>query len=79
MQYVSTRGDAPVLSFGDVLLSGLAPDGGLYVPETWPTLSPETWGAPRPYADVEATFAALGALEAVVRIGSVVRVLGDDL
>ena len=36
MRYVSTRGDAPVLGFDDVLLAGLAVDGGLYVPETWP-------------------------------------------
>ena len=38
MRYVSTRGAAPVLGFGDVLLAGLATDGGLYVPEEWPTL-----------------------------------------
>jgi threonine synthase len=36
MRYVSTRGAAPVLGFDDVLLEGLAADGGLYVPETWP-------------------------------------------
>ena len=36
MKYVSTRGQAPVLEFGDVLLAGLATDGGLYVPDTWP-------------------------------------------
>ena len=36
MKYVSTRGQAPVLEFGDVLLAGLASDGGLYVPEAWP-------------------------------------------
>ncbi|MEK9752762.1 MAG: pyridoxal-phosphate dependent enzyme, partial [Rhodospirillaceae bacterium] len=39
MNYVSTRGAAPVLGFDDVLLAGLARDGGLYVPETWPTFS----------------------------------------
>ena len=39
VRYISTRGDAPVLSFSDVLLTGLAGDGGLYVPETLPTLS----------------------------------------
>ncbi len=38
MRYVSTRGGAPELGFADVLLGGLAPDGGLYVPERWPTL-----------------------------------------
>jgi len=38
MRYVSTRGQAPELGFADVLLAGLAPDGGLYVPVEWPTL-----------------------------------------
>jgi threonine synthase len=52
MRYVSTRGAAPELSFADVLLSGLAPDGGLYVPETWPSLSPDIWREVRPYAEV---------------------------
>lgn len=41
MNYVSTRGLAPALAFDDVLLAGLARDGGLYLPETWPTLSAE--------------------------------------
>ena len=36
MQYVSTRGRAPRLGFSDALLAGLARDGGLYLPETWP-------------------------------------------
>ena len=39
MQYVSTRGAAPILGFSDVVLAGLATDGGLYVPESWPTIS----------------------------------------
>ncbi len=38
MRYVSTRGSAPELGFDDVLLAGLATDGGLYVPEEWPAL-----------------------------------------
>jgi threonine synthase len=40
--YVSTRGEAPELEFEDVLLAGLARDGGLYVPKVWPVLSRET-------------------------------------
>ncbi len=40
MRYVSTRGAAPVLGFSDVLLAGLADDGGLYLPERWPELPP---------------------------------------
>ena len=38
MRYVSTRGRAPELGFADVLLAGLAPDGGLYVPTEYPAL-----------------------------------------
>jgi threonine synthase len=41
LRYVSTRGDAPELGFEEVLLTGLARDGGLYVPETWPQFSPD--------------------------------------
>ena len=41
MKYISTRGRAPILEFGDVLLAGLADDGGLYMPDRWPALSPE--------------------------------------
>lgn len=39
MKYISTRGQAPALNFEEVLLTGLAPDGGLYVPETLPKFS----------------------------------------
>ena len=54
MNYISTRGEAPKLGFEDVLLAGLARDGGLYLPETWPTLSRETIKslAGRPFADI---------------------------
>ena len=57
MRYVSTRGAAPTLGFDDVLLTGLARDGGLYVPEAWPTLPPEALErfAEAPYEDVAAT------------------------
>lgn len=41
MKYISTRGQAPALNFEDVVLTGLAPDGGLYVPETLPEFSQE--------------------------------------
>lgn len=39
MRYVSTRGEAPALGFSDVVLAGLARDGGLYLPESWPELT----------------------------------------
>ncbi len=41
MKYISSRGQAPALNFEDVLLTGLAEDGGLYVPETLPQFSTE--------------------------------------
>ncbi|MFT5420467.1 MAG: threonine synthase [Candidatus Endobugula sp.] len=46
MKYISTRGEAPALNFEEVVLTGLAPDGGLYVPESLPAFSPAeiaTW------------------------------------
>ena len=54
MKYVSTRGHAPVLGFDDVLLAGLARDGGLYVPRAWPELSVADVAAfaGRPYREV---------------------------
>ncbi|MCO4824894.1 MAG: threonine synthase [Amylibacter sp.] len=39
MKYISTRGQAPELTFEEAMLTGLARDGGLYVPAEWPTLS----------------------------------------
>lgn len=36
MKYISTRGQSPALSFSEILLGGLAPDGGLYLPESYP-------------------------------------------
>ena len=62
MLHISTRGEAPPLSFTDALLAGLARDGGLYVPETWPSLTPTTIAgfSGRPYPEVAK--AVLGAL-----------------
>ena len=54
MKYISTRGQSPALSFEDVLLTGLAPDGGLYVPETLPHFTIEeiaSWKG-LPYAEL---------------------------
>lgn len=50
MRYVSTRGEAPVLGFEDAMLAGLARDGGLYVPETYPALASEAFDG-LPFAD----------------------------
>ncbi len=54
MRYISTRGQAPVLPFDEVMLAGLARDGGLYVPEAWPWLTVDDARdlAPLAYADL---------------------------
>ena len=44
MHYVSTRGAAPVLGFGEAMMTGLARDGGLYVPEAVPVLTKTEMG-----------------------------------
>ena len=56
MRYVSTRGQAPHVGFIDAVLGGLAPDGGLYLPQTWPQISAaEIAGfATQSYAEVAA-------------------------
>jgi len=58
MRYVSTRGDAPPLDFHGATLAGLASDGGLYVPDSWPTLS----------ADAIADLAGLSYAQTAARI-----------
>ncbi|QKV18864.1 threonine synthase [Oricola thermophila] len=57
MKYISTRGQAPVLGFCDTMLAGLASDGGLYVPETWPQFSASEIHAlrGRSYAEIAVT------------------------
>jgi threonine synthase len=56
MKHISTRGRAPPVDFDDIVLSGLAPDGGLYVPQAWPSLSADDLRrfAGMPYAAVAA-------------------------
>lgn len=74
-RYISTRGEAPELGFCDVMLTGLARDGGLYVPAVWPQLSTDAitgfFGRPywevavdviRPFAGGEISDAELGRM-----------------
>lgn len=54
MRYISTRGQAPVLTFEQAMMTGLARDGGLYVPETVPVFAPEAFAemAGQPYEEI---------------------------
>ncbi len=67
MNYISTRGESPPVDFLHAVLTGLAPDGGLYVPQTWPKLSADEIAAfaGRPYAEVAATILAKFAGDAI--------------
>jgi threonine synthase len=67
MRYISTRGQAAAVGFGEAVLDGLAPDGGLYVPQAWPALSGPEIAAflGRPYAEVAAAVIGAFAGEAV--------------
>ncbi len=67
MQFISTRGQAPVLGFSDAVLAGLASDGGLYVPQSWPQLS---------HAEI-AAFA--GKTYAEVAYDIISRFVGDEI
>ena len=59
MKYISTRGQSPAQSFSEILLGGLAPDGGLYLPETYPQLSDADLTAMRGMNYRELAFAVL--------------------
>ncbi|MFZ1546464.1 MAG: threonine synthase, partial [Candidatus Nitrotoga sp.] len=54
MKYISTRGNSPVKNFTEILLGGLAPDGGLYLPEEYPQVTRVELDSWRnlPYADL---------------------------
>ena len=62
MKYISTRGNAPAQSFCEILLGGLAPDGGLYLPETYPHFSDTDLAAMRGMNYRELAFTILSRL-----------------
>ena len=59
MKYISTRGQSPAQTFSQILLGGLAPDGGLYLPETYPQLSDADLTAMRNMSYADLAFAIL--------------------
>jgi threonine synthase len=62
MNYLSTRGNAPALTFTQILLGGLAPDGGLYLPETYPQFSAADLAAMRTMDYRQLAYAVLSRL-----------------
>lgn len=69
MRYVSTRGQAEPVGFAEACLAGLAPDGGLYVPEEWPRIGPASLS--ESYVDtasrILSAFAGDGVPEEIMR------------
>jgi threonine synthase len=59
MKYISTRGQSPALSFSQILLGGLAPDGGLYLPESYPKFTDADLSAMRGMSYADLAFAIL--------------------
>ena len=62
MKYISTRGQSPALSFSEILLGGLAPDGGLYLPESYPQITDTDLTAMRGMSYADLAFAILNRL-----------------
>ncbi|MBU3644706.1 MAG: threonine synthase, partial [Candidatus Methylopumilus sp.] len=62
MKYISTRGQSPALHFCDILLGGLAPDGGLYMPEQYPQFSDADLNAMRAMNYRDLAYAILSRL-----------------
>jgi threonine synthase len=58
VKYVSTRGEAPAVGFSEAITSGLAPDGGLYVPERFPGFDRERFDPAAPFAEIATGFIA---------------------
>src|SRR5574343_1958098 len=62
MKYISTRGNSPAQTFSEILLGGLAPDGGLYLPESYPQFSETDLAAMRAMNYRELAFTILSRL-----------------
>ena len=75
VKYISTRGSSPAVTFGQALAQGLAPDGGLYLPETWPAIPLPAFEGARSLPEVaEVMLRPFVAGDPIAgRIGDVVR------
>jgi threonine synthase len=69
MKYISTRGETQATGFVEAVLGGLAPDGGLYIPDTWPSFAQSEIAAfaGRPYAEVATEVIGKFASPAIAR------------
>lgn len=77
MKYISTRGQAPQQTFLQILLGGLAPDGGLYLPETYPQISKEELASWRTLNYAELAFAILSKFATDIPAADLRRILAS--
>ncbi len=76
MKYISTRGNAPAKTFTEILLGGLAPDGGLYLPEEYPQVTRAELDAWRKFSYAELAFAVLSKFADDIPAGDLKRIIG---
>ena len=79
MRYVSTRGRAPEQSFSEILLSGLAADGGLYVPASYPRIGAAELDAWRSLSYADLASAVIGKFADDIRAGRAFRTNRCDI
>ena len=75
MKYISTRGNSPAQTFSEILLGGLAPDGGLYLPETYPQFSETDLAAMREMNYRELAFTILSRFATDIPVEDLRRII----
>jgi threonine synthase len=75
MKYISTRGNSPAQTFSEILLGGLAPDGGLYLPETYPHFSETDLAAMRAMNYRELAFTILSRFATDIPVEDLRRII----
>jgi len=75
MKYISTRGNAPAKTFTEILLGGLAPDGGLYLPEKYPQVTRAELNAWRKFSYADLAFAVLSKFADDIPAGDLKRII----
>ncbi|HSI96538.1 MAG: threonine synthase [Methylophilaceae bacterium] len=75
MKYISTRGNSPAQTFSEILLGGLAPDGGLYLPETYPRFSETDLAAMREMNYRELAFTILSRFATDIPVEDLRRII----
>ncbi len=79
MKYISTRGNAPAKTFTEILLGGLAPDGGLYLPEQYPQVTRAELDAWRKLSYADLAYAVLSKFATDIPAADLKAIVSQDL